>query len=141
VGGFAKQFGSSIQAKSGAYCALTGVWAGNSKLQVDHIQGEASLKDYDDIVPFIRHLCTTDDNMQLVEIEAHKVKTLSERNGISFEEAMLEKKYIIPFKKMSASEQKQILTKLGICETIPSAAKRVETYRNYIKENEHVQSN
>ena len=125
------------KAKSGAVCALSGVWTGNSKLEVDHIHGEASLRDWEDIVPFIRHLCTTDDNMQLVDRDVHKIKTYAERQGISFEDAILEKRYILPFKKLSADKQKETLTSLGYTDIMAPATKRVEAYRQLIKENEH----
>jgi len=127
--------GYTGKAKSGAVCALTGVWTGNSKLQVDHIVGEASLRDWCDIESFARHLCTNDDNMQLVEVEAHKIKSYSERQGMSFEDAMFEKKYILQFKKLNSEKQKETLTSLGVDSIMLStAAKRVAAYRNYLKE-------
>ena len=124
------------KAKSGAICALTGEWVGNSKLQVDHVIGEASLRDWCDIESFARHLCTNNDNMQLVEVEAHKIKSYAERRGISFEDAMFEKKYILPFKKLSAEKQKEALLKLDKNVIMPTTAiKRVALYRQLIKEN------
>ena len=124
------------KAKSGAVCALSGVWTGNSRLEVDHVKGEASLRDWDDIVPFIQHLCTTDDNMQLVDREVHRIKTYAERQGISFDDAMFEKKYILPFKKLNAEAQKKQLTDLAIPSIMLStAAKRVDAYRNYLQRN------
>ena len=82
------------RAKSGANCALTGEWINKSNLEVDHIVGNASLRDWDDVLPFIQHLCTDDSNMQLVSKEAHKVKSYAERMGITFEEALVEKQVI-----------------------------------------------
>jgi hypothetical protein len=82
------------RAKSGTYCALTGEWEGKSKLEVDHITGNASLKDWDDVLPFIRHLCATKDDLQLVTKPAHKIKSYADRMGISFEEAAIIKNAI-----------------------------------------------
>ena len=82
------------RAKSGSECVLTGEWYAKSYLEVDHIVGNASLTDWNDVLPFIRHLCTTEDNMQLVSKEAHKIKSYAEKQGISFEEAMIVKKAI-----------------------------------------------
>ncbi len=82
------------KAKSGTECSLTGVWTAKSYLEVDHIEGNASLKDWDDVTDFIQHLCTNTANMQLVTKEAHKIKSYAERQGISFEDAALEKKVI-----------------------------------------------
>lgn len=122
------------KARSGAICALTGAWTGNSKLQVDHIVGEASLRDWDDVLPFIRHLCTNDDNMQLVEVEAHKVKSYAERHNLTFEDALLEKK-VISFRKLSATEQKKKLQEMGVCDimSLSTVAKRTEKYRSILK--------
>ena len=120
------------KSRSGALCALTGEWTGNSKLQVDHIIGNASCRDWSDVLPFIRHLCTHKENMQLVDKEAHKIKSYAERMGISFEEAVLEKK-VIAFKKLKTDEQKKVLTELGIDVTMLSTvSKRVEAYRDHV---------
>lgn len=86
--------GYTGKAKSGTECSLTDVWTAKSYLEVDHIEGNASLKGWDDVTSFIQHLCTNSDNMQLVSKEAHKTKSYAERRGISFEEAALEKKVI-----------------------------------------------
>ena len=82
------------RAKTGAYCALTGEWVGKSAAEIDHIEGHISLCDWEDVLPFIQHLCASKDNMQYVSKEAHKVKSYAERMGISFEEALLLKRVI-----------------------------------------------
>lgn len=95
------------RAKSGTNCALTGEWVAKSYLEVDHIEGHVSLKDWDDVLGFVMHMCTSMDNMQLVSKEAHKVKNLSERRKISFEDAVIEKKAIAIVK---AKEDKAFFT-------------------------------
>ncbi len=82
------------RAKAGGVCALTGEWNVQSKMEVDHIHGNVSLNGWSDVLPFIQHLCATKNNMQVVGKEAHKVKSYAERQGMSFEEALLEKKVI-----------------------------------------------
>jgi len=82
------------RAKSGAYCALSGEWVGKSASEIDHILGNVSLKDWEDVLPFILHLCASKDNMQLVSKEAHKIKSYAEKMGISFEEASYVKEAI-----------------------------------------------
>jgi hypothetical protein len=82
------------RAKSGQYCYLTGEWEGKSKLEVDHIEGNVSLTSVEDILKFVLHLIPPPDNMALVKKEAHKIKSYAERMGITFEEAVAEKKAI-----------------------------------------------
>lgn len=82
------------RAKSGTYCALSGEWVGKSAGEIDHIIGNISLKNWEDVLPFIQHLCATKENMQFVSKEAHKVKSYAEKMGISFETALIEKQTI-----------------------------------------------
>ncbi len=90
------------RAKSGGVCALTGEWNVQSKMEVDHIHGNVSLNDWSDVLPFIQHLCAQKNNMQVVGKEAHKVKSYAERQGMTFEEALIEKKVIALMKDKSA---------------------------------------
>ncbi len=79
------------KAKSGARCALTDEWIPKSYLEVDHIKGNASLREWDDVLPFVKHLCASIDNLQLVGKEAHKIKSYAERKNITFQQAYIEK--------------------------------------------------
>lgn len=107
--------GYTGRAKSGTYCALTGDWTGKSKLEVDHIKGNASLTDWDDVLSFIQHLCCDKSNMQLVDKEAHKVKSYAEKWGISFELALITKKVI------ALEKAKQVLVFLKEKGIIPAS--------------------
>lgn len=80
----------SGRAKGLIQCSLTGQWVGQSMAEVDHVVGNVSLSKVDDILPFLLHLALPDE-LQCVSKEAHKVKSYSERMGISFEEALVEK--------------------------------------------------
>ena len=111
--------GLETRAKTGTHCALTGNWVGKSRLEVDHIVGEASLRGWEDFVPFCMHLLTTTENMQLVDKEAHKVKSYAERMGITFEEAQL-RKSVIAFSKLPTNEMKNVLQSHKNYETIRS---------------------
>jgi len=88
--------GMITRAKSGVYCALSGEWVGKSKSEVDHVEGNVSLKDWEDILPFLEHLCLRceGDNLQLVTKEAHKIKSYAEKHNTSYEEAAIAKKTI-----------------------------------------------
>lgn len=79
------------RAKSGTECALSGEWIAKSYLEVDHIEGNVSLQEWEDVLPFIRHLCASHSNMQLVGKEAHKIKSYAERMGMTYEHAKIEK--------------------------------------------------
>lgn len=83
--------GYTGRAKSGTKCALSGEWVGKSKLEVDHCEGNKSLLSWEDVLPFILHLVPPQGSLQLVDKEMHKIKSYSERRGISMEDASYEK--------------------------------------------------
>ena len=124
--------GYTGRAKSGASCSLTGEWTGKSMLEVDHIVGHVSLREWDDVLGFIQHLCTTSDNMALVSKEAHKIKSYAERMGISFDEAVIEKKIIALMK-----DRKKCLVMLEEhgydTKTLKNETKRREALRQIFK--------
>lgn len=82
-----KPEGYNGKAKKFAKCSLTGKVIPKSQCQVDHIVGNASLQSWEDLLPFVKHLCTDKDNLQIVSKDAHKIKSYAERHKISFEEA------------------------------------------------------
>jgi 5-methylcytosine-specific restriction endonuclease McrA len=106
-----------------------------SKLQVDHIVGEYPLKEISDIQSFVEAMtCLSEDDLDLICEPCHKIKSLAERNGITFKEAVMEKK-IIAFKKLDSTAQLRFMRELGI-ETKPTIKARVEEYRKYLEEGE-----
>jgi hypothetical protein len=117
------------RAKKLVRCYLTGEEIAVSYAEIDHVEGNVSLKDWDDLLPFIRHLCASKENMAVVSKEAHKIKSYAERMGITFEEAVLEKKLIEIFK---TKKDKQFLSEHDI---VPesNAAKRKEQVREVLK--------
>lgn len=82
------------RAKSGNYCSLSGAWTAKSYLEVDHIIGNASFRDWSDLESFVKHLCITTENMQLVSKESHKIKSYAEKHNMSFEKAFIVKEAI-----------------------------------------------
>ena len=79
----------------GGVCALTGNTYPIGDMEVDHKEGNHSLKTLDDLVPFVKGIVMiTLDDLQLVSKEAHKIKSYAEKQGISFEEAKIEKEVI-----------------------------------------------
>ncbi len=100
--------GYTGRAKSGTYCALSGEWTGKSKLEVDHIHGNMSLKEPSDVLYFLAHMLSSGDQLQLVSKEAHRIKSYAERMRIPFEEAKAEKEAIAIEKKGVAAVKKLI---------------------------------
>lgn len=118
------------RAKSGSYCALSGEWVGKSAAEIDHIQGNVSLRDWEDVLPFIQHLCASKDNMQYVSKEAHKVKSYADKHGVSYEVALCIKEAI------RTCKEKKDLTFLEERGIIPdtSQAKRRKQIENILLE-------
>ena len=109
------------RAKSGAFCSLSGVWVPKSYLEVDHIIGNVSLKDWNDVEPFVKHLCAVKENLQLVSKEAHKIKSYAEKQGLSFADARAEKEAI---RIIKAKQDLTTLESYGIIPARTQAARR-----------------
>lgn len=122
--------GYTGKAKSGAYCALSGVWEGKSKLDVDHCVGNVSLQKEEDILDFIKHLIPPPNSLQLVTREAHKVKSYSEKQGISFKEAEAQKTAIALCK--DKADYAWLLAK-GITPDKSSPKRRVQIVEELLK--------
>ena len=89
----------------GGVCALTGNTYPIGDMEVDHKEGNHSLKTLDDLVPFVKGIVMiTLDDLQLVSKEAHKIKSYAEKQGISFEEAKIEKEVIELIKQKKDKE-------------------------------------
>ena len=120
----------------GAECALTGDIVPISQIQVDHKVGNHSLQSISDLQSFIEAIVlVNDDDLQLVSKDAHAVKSYSEKMGITFEEAVIEKK-VIAFAKLPAKEQTKILTDIlgeSIITSLNTKVKRSEAYRKFLK--------
>lgn len=89
----------------GGVCALTSKTYPIGDMEVDHKEGNHSLKTLDDLVPFVKGIVMiTLDDLQLVSKEAHKIKSYAEKQGISFEEAKIEKEVIEIIKQKKDKE-------------------------------------
>lgn len=128
--------GYTGKAKKFGTCALCGEEGVLSALEVDHIDEGGSIKSYQDAMRWLEKILDVNDNWQLAHKDCHKIKTYAFAHGLTFEEARIEKQFIIPFKKLKAEQQIKELTKLSKSVTIPTkAADRIELYRQLIKEN------
>ena len=119
-----------------AQCAITGDIIPLTKAEVDHKTGNHSLRTVDDIAEFIKGIVLIgDEDLQIVSKDVHKIKSHAEKQGITFEDAMIEKK-VIAFGKLSTEEQKQKLTEIYGSDKISSLtnkSKRLAAYKEWLK--------
>lgn len=108
----------------GGVCSVTGEVLPLNMLNVDHISGNNSLSELSDLQSFIESIAlVTKQDLQFISVVAHKVKNHAEKQGISFEEAMMEKKAI----ELAKSKQdKQWLLDKGVTPANNQAARRIQ---------------
>lgn len=93
-------------------CAACTQLFSTNDIEVDHKTGQHSLKSMEDLNKFTSAMImVTEEDLQLLCKECHGIKTLAEKQGISFEEASVEKKVIAICK---AKKDKQFLEENGI---------------------------
>ena len=116
----------------GGKCALTGEELPLNQLECDHIVGNHSLQSLDDLQSFIEAIVlVTEDDLQFVSKEAHKVKSYSEKMGISFEEAYAEKRAI---SIISSKQDKAVLEEAGIVPASNQKGRREQLVKLFMKE-------
>ncbi len=121
--------GLSRRSKKLGKCTFCQEWFPASKLQVDHIIPAGSLRNEEDMHEFIKKIACMKENMRLTCEPCHKIVTYQERNGITFEEARMEKE-VIAFSKLTPDEQKSILKDWGHSgQSVSSGLKRKNLYR------------
>lgn len=97
----------------GGCCAICNKDFALKDMEVDHRQGEHSLRSTKDIQSFVEGIVfVTEDDLQLVCKPCHKIKTLAERQGMSHEDAAIEKQAII-ICKLKANDVKSWITQRG----------------------------
>jgi glutaredoxin len=77
---------------------------GISSLEVDHVQQAGSCNSWENATDFMYKLLDCNDNWVLACKPCHKAKSLSERSGISFDDAVIQKK-VIAYEKETDTEQ------------------------------------
>lgn len=90
----------------GGRCEVCNQLFVTSELQVDHIRQEgSSLKCFDDLAQFIEDMILiTEDDLRIVCKGCHAVISHSQKHGISFDEARVEKEVIEIIKKKKDKE-------------------------------------
>lgn len=80
--------------------------------QVDHISGNHSLKTMDDLREFIESMIMVKfEDLQIVCTKCHAAKTYSEKEGCTFDEAVIKKRAI---QICNDKQDKRFLTERGI---------------------------
>ncbi|MNY13593.1 hypothetical protein D3C86_1467360 [compost metagenome] len=76
----------------GGQCGICGKDFVVAELDVDHVVGNHSLKEFSDIQSFIEAIVLVQESdLQFACKGCHKIKNMSERSGLSFAEASIEK--------------------------------------------------
>ena len=118
---------------AGGRCALCNEMHSMSEIEVDHKTGNSSLRSMNDVRSFIESMILVSfDDLQLVCKPCHKIKSYAEKQGISFEEARVEKR-VIDVCKGSVSSVQAFLQERGITPAT-CAKKRKEQVRGALKQ-------
>lgn len=106
-----------------------------NECQVDHIVPAGKLNQVEDIPGFIeRLLFVTFEDLRLVCKFCNSALAYSDRHGLSFEEAVVEKQ-VIAFGNIKIPKQIDILRKYGYSESsVSNAKKRKDAYREVLKD-------
>ena len=113
----------------GGVCAITGEVLPAKDLQVDHKEGNHSLRKIEDLQKFAEGIILVGiDDLQFISKKAHEVKSYAEKYGISFEDALIEKE-IIDLQKQK--KDKDFLLSAGLTPE-SNASKRKQQLRAYL---------
>lgn len=116
----------------GATCEICKNEFPMSKIEIDHIDGNHSLKSLDDISTFISSIVMVDtDDLQAVCKECHSIKSYSDKNNISMEEAEAIKKAIAI---MNSKKEKEWLGDRGITPASTQKNRRIQVEEALLNE-------
>lgn len=129
-----EKYGLHRQTKKAAQCVHCKNWFAKSKLEVDHIVQAGSMTKMEDVERYLMEgLLCSPLNMQLTCKPCHKIKSYAERQGMTFEEARIEKEVIAWLKEHNVTQQKEILTLAGFTdEEMKNAGNRRKSARRLL---------
>jgi len=120
------------QTKTVGQCVFCLDWFPKSKLEVDHKQCSGGCKSREEAEKFLWYCgAAVAEDIQLACRSCHKISTYSERAGITFEEAVIEKQVVV-FGKLKADEQHAKLKQLYL-PPATNANARKQKFREYLK--------
>lgn len=113
------------------HCELCGVETRN--VEVDHKVAGGSFDSWDTFVEWSKRiLFVTFEDIRLLCKECHSIVTLSQRQGITIEEARVRKE-VITFSKLKVDKQKELLLKYTPPYNVTNQSKRNAFYENLLK--------
>lgn len=116
-------------------CVFCQEWFAGSKLEVDHIEETDGCYSFETAEKFLwRMAAEPTENMALVCKPCHKVKSYAERQGISFEEARVQKAVIAKEKELGKRAKKFLLDKGYSEDETSNSAKRRSCLEKLIRE-------
>ena len=110
-------------------CGIEGTYHIGSDVEVDHVEGEHSLKSYDDMVGFTKSILDVSwSDLRILSKQAHAIVTYAERYGMTYDEAKREKG-VIAIINSGVAKQKEFLKKNGV-----TPASTIDKRREQIRE-------
>jgi len=100
------------RAKKLGQCSYCNEMFAASSLEVDHIEQAGTCNSWETAAQFLRNLLDCNDNWCLACKPCHKIKSYSEKTGLSFEDAKLQKK-VIEFMKQNTKVIVEFCQKSG----------------------------
>lgn len=95
-------------------------------IEVDHLTGEYSLRKLEDLQSFVEGIvCVSAKDLGLICKPCHKAKTYAERNGMSHEDALIEKQAIL-ICKYPIKEVRKFISENGIAPASTAKGRRAQ---------------
>lgn len=91
--------GYTGRAKTMGKCHYCGELFAASHLEVDHVSQAGACNSWETQAQFLKNLLDCNGNWVLACKPCHKIKSYSERTGVNFQEALIEKRVIAFMKK------------------------------------------
>lgn len=114
-------------------CEVCETWIPQSSAEIDHRVPCGTIKDWETAGQFIHNMFCDKSNLRCVCSPCHQTITYSERMGLSFEDAIIEKQ-VVQFGKLPAEEQIEKIKEIGLSpDRYPNKDKRKDVFREYLK--------
>jgi hypothetical protein len=108
-----------------------------NEVEIDHIDGEHSLKTFSELEDFIKSILDVSlSDLNVICKQCHQIKTYAERHGVDENTAEIKLKQIAWTKVNTVGEQKKFLLENGFNESdVSNNTKRMKSYIIFLGEN------